>query len=151
MSEMDITIERASLDNVDTLLELLEQQYNEHGIKFSRKVLGIAIEEMISNQNLGFFLIAREGGPITGMAAVSFAWVLEHGGKSAWLDELYVLPENRGGGIGGMLIEKAVEEATQEGCLAIDLEVDQEHRRVERLYARLGFEPLERTRWVRRL
>jgi GNAT superfamily N-acetyltransferase len=146
-----ITIERASLDDVEVLLELLHQQFNEHGIGFSGKVLKNAISEMITNQNLGFFLITREGGPITGMAAISFAWVLEHGGKSAWLDELYVLPENRGSGIGGMLIEKAVEEATQEGCLAIDLEVDQEHHRVERLYARLGFEPLARTRWVRRL
>jgi GNAT superfamily N-acetyltransferase len=146
-----ITIERASLDDVEVLLELLHQQFKEHGIGFSGKVLRNAISEMITNQNLGFFLIAREGGPITGMAAISFAWVLEHGGKSAWLDELYVLPENRGSGIGGMLIEKAIEEATQEGCLAIDLEVDQEHRRVERLYVRLGFEPLARTRWVRRL
>jgi GNAT superfamily N-acetyltransferase len=146
-----IEIEKASLEDVEVLLDLLHEQFKEHGIGFSRKTLAHAVSEMVRNQELGFFLTAREGGPVIGMAAVSFAWVLEHGGKSAWLDELYVLPENRGSGVGGILIEKAVEEATQEGCLAIDLEVDQEHQRVERLYARLGFEPLARTRWVRRL
>lgn len=43
------------------------------------------------------------------------------GGKSAWLDELYVIPEHRELGAGSLLLERVIEEAKNEGCLALDL------------------------------
>jgi GNAT superfamily N-acetyltransferase len=86
-----------------------------------------------------------------GVAYVSFQWSLEHGGKAAWLEELYVLPDLRGGGLGTALLQAALDQAREEECAAVDLEVDGDHRRAETLYRRHGFEPLERARWVRRL
>jgi len=35
--------------------------------------------------------------------------------------------------------------------VAIDLEVDADHVRVESLYQRFGFRPLSRSRWARKL
>lgn len=97
------------------------------------------------------FLVARKNDQVIGCAAISYAWTLEHGGKSAWLDELYVLPAYRGQGIGSLLVDRAVAEAQSEGCKAMDLEVEEEHVRAERLYARKGFRPLRRRRWVKPL
>src|SRR5206468_9902663 len=37
------------------------------------------------------------------------------------------------------------------GAVAVDLEVDADHQRATRLYAREGFRPLARARWVRSL
>jgi GNAT superfamily N-acetyltransferase len=93
----------------------------------------------------------RESGQIVGLAAISLAWTLEHGGKSAWLDELYVLPECRGRGVGRALLGQAVAAARELGCAAMDLEVDRDHSRAERLYRRAGFQPLPRSRWVKSL
>jgi GNAT superfamily N-acetyltransferase len=76
---------------------------------------------------------------------------LEHGGKSAWLDELYVLPEKRGRGIGTALVEEVIARCRASGCAAIDLEVDQEHQDAERLYSRHGFKQLPRARWALRV
>jgi GNAT superfamily N-acetyltransferase len=69
------------------------------------------------------------------------------------LDELYVLPEYRGGGVGRSLLEQAIIAAREMGCAALDLdlEVDQDHARAERLYARAGFQSLARSRWVKHL
>jgi GNAT superfamily N-acetyltransferase len=76
---------------------------------------------------------------------------LQHGGKSAWLDELYVAPEYRGKGIGAALLRAALETAQRSGCAAVDLEVDEAHARAENLHKREGFEPLHRTRWVKKI
>jgi len=106
---------------------------------------------MLHNENLGFFLLARAGEQSIGVADVAFTWTLEHGGKSAWLDELYVAPEYRGKGIGAALLRAALETAQRSGCAAVDLEVDEAHARAENLYKREGFEPLHRTRWVKKI
>jgi GNAT superfamily N-acetyltransferase len=85
------------------------------------------------------------------VAVLAFAWALEHGGLVAWLDELFVVPERRGGGMGRELLRRALEVARERGCRAVDLEVDSEHARAERLYERERFASLSRKRWVRRL
>jgi GNAT superfamily N-acetyltransferase len=77
---------------------------------------------------------------------------LEHGGLGGWLEELYVVPEFRGAGLGSQLLEATIQECAQRGCQALDLEVESDHERVETLYQRFGFTPLPtRRRWVRKL
>lgn len=150
--ESNVLIERASLSDQGSLFELVQKQFVEHEIEYSHEVLLAAIEGILKDKSLGLFLTAREAqGLLVGFAAISFAWTLEHGGKSAWLDELYVLPEYREKGLGSLLMDRVFSEAKKEGCLVIDLEVEEDHRRAERLYRRQGFEKLERSRWVRYL
>jgi len=146
-----VQIERAITADIDPLFRLLVGQFDEHSIPTSGEALKQAIAAVLQNEGLGLFLVARDGGEIIALAALSFAWTLEHAGKTAWLDELYVVPERRGQGVGRALLERVIAEARALGCRAIDLEVDQAHQRAERLYQREGFERLARTRWARRL
>ncbi|MGD8405154.1 MAG: GNAT family N-acetyltransferase [Anaerolineales bacterium] len=145
------TIERASLTDQEAILELLQKQFVEHEIEYSSDILSTAIGEMLKREGLGLFLVARDKDKLIGIAAISFAWTLEHGGKSAWLDELYVLPDYREDGIGSALIESAIDELRKQGCAAIDLEVEENHHRAERLYERKGFKRLKRKRWVKQI
>lgn len=140
-----------SQNDVSLTVDLLKQQFEEHQIEISIFQLTATVEAMLADPRLGFFLLARLGTHVVGVACVSYCWTLEHGGKSAWLDELYVLPEYRSLGFGSALIDAIVQEATAQGCSAIDLEVDIEHRQAERLYQRYGFESLPRSRWVKKL
>jgi ribosomal protein S18 acetylase RimI-like enzyme len=145
------TIEKATPNDLQALQQLLGRQFAEHDIELAGQALAGAIAPVLDDERLGFFLLARQGAEMTGMAAISFAWTLEHGGKSAWLDEVYVLPRHRGQGLGAALLAEAEREIARAGCAAIDLEVDTEHARAERLYRRAGFQPLPRTRWVKHL
>jgi GNAT superfamily N-acetyltransferase len=142
-------IERASPADIDAVHRLLADQFDEHDIDTSPEALRRAIAAVFEHEHLGFFLVARDGGEIIGLAAISFAWTLEHGGKSAWLDELYVVAGRREEGVGGALLERVIRETRELGCQAIDLEVDAAHRRAERLYKRAGFRRLARARWVK--
>jgi ribosomal protein S18 acetylase RimI-like enzyme len=91
---------------------------------------------------------AVDGNPV-GVAYASCLLSLEHGGFSGWLEELYVLPEWRGRGIGSCLIAEVITRAKELGWRAIDLEVDVGHQLAISLYTRYQFQPHFRSRLYR--
>jgi ribosomal protein S18 acetylase RimI-like enzyme len=141
----------ARADDLAAVLALMRRQFEEHDIEAAPDALERAIAAVLGSHDRGFFVLARAEGEPVGAAYVSFTWALEHCGKSSWLEELYVLPECRGRGLGRELLGAALEEARMRGCAATDLEVEAEHERAENLYRREGFRPLSRSRWVKRL
>ncbi|MGH7822214.1 MAG: GNAT family N-acetyltransferase [Candidatus Binatia bacterium] len=148
---MSPRIAAAAPSDRDAIIALLAEQFREHRIDLERESLAAAVEGLIANGGRGFILLARESGPPFGVACVSFTWTLEHGGRSAWLDELYVTPESRGRGTGKALLDEVLRRCRDAGCAAVDLEVDADHSRAANLYSREGFEPLPRRRWVKAL
>lgn len=148
----DITISLATADDGPDLVALLGAQLAEHGIDLAQDRLTRAIAGALeSPMTRGAFLVARLNGRPVAVAYLSFVWSVEHGGRSAWLDELYVTPAHRDRGIGRRLLHAAVDLAREQGCAAIDLEVETDHTRAARLYAREGFRAHTRARWVRKL
>ena len=151
MVSQEIDISTATVADGEVIVSLLIEQLREHNIETPASAVASAVDGVIADNSRGFVLIARQGAETVGIACVSFVWTLEHGGKSAWLDELYVIPESRNRGIGKALLVAVLQTVEAAGCIAIDLEVDRNHARAERLYAREGFTPLPRARWVRDL
>lgn len=148
-SELEI---RAPLESeLSDLAALLVTQLREHGTELSDAEIARAARGLFRRPQRGQFLIARESGALVGFAALSFLWTLERGGRAAWLDELYVLPDRRGHGIGEALLRAALEAAREAGALAVDLEIESGHERAAALYRRAGFAPLPRSRWARDL
>lgn len=145
------SIRKATPNDLNALSELLIEQFLEHDIELAFTELYIALTNMLDNEKLGFCLLAEKDGQPIGFAAISFAWTLEYGGKTAWLDELYILPDERNAGIGEKIVDAVIAEAKALDCKAIDLEVAAEHQRAEHLYRRKGFLPLNRRRWVKEL
>jgi len=152
----------------------------EHDVRLTPEQLAVSVDGVLNDPTLGLFLVARVGAPalspapaasrapypgapvppapssspddvVVGLAFLSFMWTLEHGGISAWLDVLYVVPNSRSRGIGRALLTAALEASRQRGCVAVDLEIEASHARAANLYLRLGFRPHARTRWVKPL
>jgi GNAT superfamily N-acetyltransferase len=145
----DLGIERADQATVREALALLQAQMRGHGIAIDESTLDVAVRGLVSVPERGAVLMARVAGDVVGVAVLAHTWTIEHGGACTWLDELYVVPEMRGRAIGTALLRHAIDLATTEGRRAIDLEVDSEHARVETLYQREGFMPLQRRRFAR--
>ncbi|MCW5889539.1 MAG: GNAT family N-acetyltransferase [bacterium] len=146
-----LEIRRATAGDREAAVRLLAAQLAEHDIPAPRPQLEKAIDGMLAREERGAILLAlRDGAPI-GLAVMSQTWTVEHGGTAMWLDELYIEPAHRGGGIGARLLDAVVAEAQRRGARALDLEVTADHARAANLYARRGFQRHDRVRWVLRL
>jgi GNAT superfamily N-acetyltransferase len=146
-----VIIRRAGPEHAADIRRLLAVQLDEHGIAIGGEALSVAVDGVIDVPKRGFFLVALLGGTCIGVAYVSFIWALEHGGHAGWLEELYVVPEHRLGGVGTRLLEAVIAAAEGAGCAALDLEIDSAHERVRSLYERHGFTALSRSRVVKKL
>lgn len=150
-----VRIRLASPADGEVVLRLLAAQFDEHGIDWDEAPLRGAVNAVLADGSLGRFLLAEDAGDSTtptqggviGLANLAFTFTLEVAGRAAWLDELYVVPERRGAGVGGRLLREAIRVARAEGCRSLELEVERGHRRVEGLYRRSGFRARERSRW----
>jgi ribosomal protein S18 acetylase RimI-like enzyme len=128
---------------------LLVAQLLEHGIDAPAAELVGVLQLVIADPALGFLLAAREQDRIVGVAYAATLLSAEHRGFVASLEELYVAPDFREHGIGTALLKAVIERAQSEGMKAVELEVDEGHRRVMSLYQRFGFRRLDRSRWLR--
>ena len=144
------TITLVDAETLDVVIDLLQAQLQEHEITTSRDDLRAVAETVIADRRHGFLVVARapDGSPI-GVAYASSLLSLEHGGVSGWIEELYVLPQWRGKGIGSRLIAEVIARAKESGWRALDLEVEASHRRAISLYARHQFQPHSRSRFYR--
>jgi len=149
--QAEIQIEPARESHKRKVLDLLKAQMAEHHIEIAPERILRAIDGYLDHPELGFILIARRQKEIVGLACVSLIWTIEYGGKSCWLEELYVSPEARGTGTGSQLLNEVIKRARQLECDAIDLEVESDHQRAEALYQRAGFRKHTRTRGVKSL
>jgi len=144
---VDIAV--AGLKDREGLLQLLLAQFDEHNIAMAAAKLEQAIEGPLKDPSRGLFLLALMDDEAVGVAYLTFTWTLEHGGKSAWLEELYVRPEQRQQGVGQAMLDAVCRMAKEHGCAAVDLEVEASQSRAEHLYQRAGFRPHQRRRWVK--
>ena len=147
----EITVEPIDAQDLAPLVALFEMQMREHGVRSSREILRAALTVLGAAPEQGFVLSAVCKHATVGVAYAARILSLEHGGWSGWLEELYVVPEWRGRGVGSELLAAVITGATERGWTALDLEVDANHERVIPLYQRHLFEPVNRTRFVRRL
>lgn len=143
-----IAIRAARADDLPAVSALLIAQLRDHGNDLADAGLTAAAAGLLERPHRGQFLLACDAGDAVGFAALSYLWTLERGGRAAWLDELYVLPERRGAGIGTALLAAALAAARAAGAAAVDLEIEAGHERVAALYRRSGFAPLARQRWT---
>ncbi len=142
-------IRRATPADRDATVALLVAQMREHDIPTPAERLAAAFDRVVADAERGVILLARDGERAVGVAALSYAFPIEVGQRTAWLEELYVEPALRARGIGTALLQSALEIADDAGAVAVDLEIVVGHERVERLYSRFGFSRMPRARWTR--
>ena len=89
--------------------------------------------------------LIREAGRTVGYAVLCLGFGIEYGGPDAFVDDLYLVPEARGRGVGAIVLERLEAEALTMKPSALFLVVDPENEPTLRLYRRRGFEG---THWL---
>lgn len=84
------------------------------------------------------YLTAEEKGQVVGFLSLHIQFLLHHAGPIAEIQELAVLPETRGRGVGSALLCHAKEIARQEGCSQLEVCCSKTRERAHRFYRREG-------------
>ena len=149
LSVETISIKPVECGDFDAAIALFDAQLREHDIITSTEDLYNVIRAVSANSSLGFLLLAMIEDTPAGVAYAASHLSLEHGGMVGWLEELYVLPQRRGCGIGSRLLREVIAHAREINWRGIELEVVAGHERVVPLYLRHNFQPLSRSRFCR--
>ena len=91
----------------------------------------------------GDVTVVVAGEPPEGLALMRFRPALWTDTLDCYLEELYVVPDRRGQGIGRALMEAAMEVARDEGAAHMDLGTGEDDVAARALYEQLGFDNTE--------
>ena len=103
----------------------------------------VAIEKLLANPALGRAWAIRSGGQPAGYVVLTLGYSIEMGGRTAFVDELYVAPAHRGRGLGRRTLAFVADAARSIGVRSLLLEVSPSNEAARRLYRSAGF--VERT------
>lgn len=97
------------------------------------------------------WLIVSDAGDVAGYLYLAFYTSIEYGGRTGFIDEIFVREEHRLAGLGTAAIENALSAARALGLLALQLEAERSNDRATALYVRLGFIDYDRRLLTRSL
>jgi GNAT superfamily N-acetyltransferase len=127
----------ATVDDADEVAQLL----HDFNVEFDtpspgRDVLAPRLRELLAGPETYVVLAGR---PSVAVAVVTTRPNVWYSGPVALLDELYVVPALRGGGIGSTVLDLVLETARGRGVELVEINVDEADVDAQRFYARHGF------------
>lgn len=146
-----VSLVPATVADVSILLAWMQDFYSHERIPFEPATAEATLGELIDNPAFGRVFMLLADGTAVGYAALALGFSLEFGGRSAFLDELYVRPSSRGEGIGTLALRLLQDACRNLGVRSLALEVGLENAGAEALYRREGFSTNGRQLMTRRL
>lgn len=133
-------IEKASLADINELSELLAMLFHQE-VEFTPDYhkQARALQAIIANPAIGLILVARHNGKLVGMVSLLFSISTALGGRVAWLEDMIILPTERGKGIGSSLLNAAISTAHDCACLRITLLTDSNNQAAQQFYKKHAF------------
>jgi len=136
-------IRRLRREDRESYLKLARAFYQSEAVlhPVPERHLERTFEEAVAGSPYVECLLFEKDTQIAGFALLALTWSQEAGGKVVWVEELYVLPEFRGQGIGKAFfgwLEQNHPEAAR-----FRLEIEPDNHKAEALYRKMGFDFLD--------
>jgi GNAT superfamily N-acetyltransferase len=134
------TIRRADSADIQALLPLIAEYWRFEEIDgFEPRRVAEQLGRVLADQRLGAGWIALLDDTPVGYLLAVYVFSLEHLGITAEIDELFVLPEQRGMGAGVKLLRAAEEEFVRVGCTNVSLQLARHNSAARSFYHRHGY------------
>ncbi len=134
---MKFSIKPITEQHFERLFELITQFA---AFQKSKEKLSNSVEKMQTEKPfLNGFVAVTGADKIVGYTTCFFAY-FTWSGKSVYLDDLYVEPDYRGGGVGKALIESVIKFAREENCYKVHWQVSRWNKSAMAFYKSLGAE-----------
>jgi ribosomal protein S18 acetylase RimI-like enzyme len=133
----DVAVRRGELTDAEAIARLLHDFNTEYGdFTPGPRALTDRIRQLL---DAGEITVLLGGEPPEGLALVRFRPSLWKESLDCYLEELYVVPERRGRGLGRALMEAAIALARDRGAADIHLGTSEDDVAARALYESLGF------------
>lgn len=133
-------IRQATTNDVPVLLPLVEDYWNFEGIPgFESQRVAAQLARLLSEPRLGGGWIAFVGGVAVGYLLAVYVFSLEHLGLTAEIDEFFVLPQQRGHGVGLALLKTAECMFVRAGCTNVSLQLSRGNGSARTFYHNQGY------------
>ena len=140
MSSSPIQILPAEPESIPVLVELMRLYWEFEQIRgFDAHRAEQLLRSFLSQPDLGRGWIAHDDQQVLGYILCSRVFSFEYGGPTAAIDELYVIADARGRGVGTLLVGTAERAMREQGCVHIEMEVAAQNVRAQHFYSVLGF------------
>jgi ribosomal protein S18 acetylase RimI-like enzyme len=137
---MDPSFRPAQAGDVPLILRLMEDFYRDTSTPLDSEAARGALAALVADPALGRVIVIELGTEPAGYVVLSLGFSLEFLGRDAFVDELYVVPEHRGQGLGKAAIRELESVAAGLGVKALHLEVGPDNESALSLYRGTGFE-----------
>jgi ribosomal protein S18 acetylase RimI-like enzyme len=138
MSASDARYEPARAGDAGLLIELAQAFHREDGHPLSAEGEA-ALRQIAAGEPMAGCWIIRRANEAIGYLVLTLGFSIEHGGRDGFIDDLYLIPAARGGGVGSAVLDFALEQARKLGVRTLHLEVDVANDRATSLYRSRGF------------
>jgi GNAT superfamily N-acetyltransferase len=135
-----LTIRRATPADAETIASFNEAMAAETEAKtLDPATIRAGVRGLLTRPDLGFYLVAEDGGSFVGQLMITFEWSDWRNGLFWWIQSVYVSPEERRKGIYRRLHAHVTEMAWKEGGVCgLRLYVERENSTAMETYRRMG-------------
>lgn len=132
---------RADAHDAETVAELLVEFRDHIGRDWpSANAFHAGVERVLERGEAEFLLAAPAAGePAAAVCQLRFGFNLWRAGGECVLEDLFVRPDVRRGGLGAALVQAALDRANERGCRWIELDTYEDNAPAIALYERFGF------------
>ena len=142
-----MTIATVTVEDLAELLPLVSDYCGFYGVQPRREALEALSRALIADpEQAGAQLIARGGrrSPV-GFATVFWSWSTLSAHRVGIMNDLFVVPEARGAGVGAALIDASRGLCREHGARALEWQTAPDNDRAQALYERVG---ARREEWI---
>lgn len=129
----------ATAADTDEVLSLQRDFYAEEGYPFASEQMRPALAALLADPSLGQVWIAEQAQQVVAYAVLTLGYSLEHHGRDAFVDELYVVASHRGQGLGRAALALMDTYCREHHVHVLLLEVEHVNDEAHALYRRAGF------------
>lgn len=148
---MNLNYVPAETRHIETLLGFMRDFYLHESLTLNEEAARGALQQLITDESKGRVWLIEADGETVGYTVLTFGFSLEFHGRDAFVDELFIVAEWRGRGIGRQTLEFLSAACRTHGIAALHLEVERANTVAQELYRKAGFVDHDRyllTRWV---
>ena len=139
------------VSDIEQILVLIHDFYQHFDYPYIESEKRLTLEDLFERPTAGRIYLIQKEQKIVGYVFLSFYFSIEFGGRTAFIDELFVLPGDRGQGIGSKVINLIEQKCLELNLKAIHLESERTNEGATALYLKLGFVDYDRRLMTKKL